>query len=91
MAQGMERFFRHPTVREFPMALEVVVTDSALAPTDIIGVQELNTNEHFHKSVRWSPRIDSAGLPAYPQRGDRGLLIISDQDEPWLVEWNPYG
>lgn len=91
MASGMEQFVRRETTRDFPMALEAVFTDDASVPTDEIGVQELSENEHFHPNVVWSPRLNADGTLLYPARGDRCLLVISDRNNAWVVEWTPYG
>src|SRR5688572_6170827 len=38
----------------------------------------------------WSPRIVSAAEYGTPTQGDRALVMISDEKEPWILEWWPY-
>lgn len=39
----------------------------------------------------WSPRIHDASNFAMPSAGDLALVLMTEEGEPWIVEWWPYG
>lgn len=88
MSEGMGQFL-DPEVRKFPMGLEVIINNSAFDSGTEVGVVEENETQMFHAKVNWSPRIGDDGAPVYPTRGDHGILIVSDMNTPWLVDWTP--
>lgn len=38
----------------------------------------------------WSPRIVSDSEFGWPSKGDVALVVFTEEDEPWIVEWWPY-
>ena len=38
----------------------------------------------------WSPRIVSGSQFGWPSQGDVALVVFTEEDEPWVVEWWPY-
>lgn len=89
MAEGMEQFIQHPTLRKSELAVEVRINNDALSVDDSVGCVEIGDLSLFHADVFWSPHVDDLGAPVYPSRGDRGLLIVSDQGNSWLIDWTP--
>lgn len=43
-----------------------------------------------HGPCPWSPRIIDGSNYGIPTKGDRALVVISEEKEPWIVEWWPY-
>lgn len=89
MAEGMEQFIKHPTLRQSELAVEVEINNDALSVDDTVGCVEIGDVGLFHADVFWSPRINGLGAAIYPSSGDRGLLIVSDQGNSWLIDWTP--
>jgi hypothetical protein len=72
-----------------PRILEaVVVTDGINDAGDALFVVAPSYSEtHEFGPCGWSPRPG----PEYPSRGDRALLILSeDEEQPWIPVWSPY-
>lgn len=90
MADGMDQFLRRPGGRPPLLAFECdIITDGVADPTDQVDAKERNGNKMIHRNCRWDPRSDADGL-VLPQLGDRALVLISDEGEPWIIEWSPY-
>lgn len=81
----------HPDDREEPQAFTAVVTETANSVTDLISVKlpQFDQRTRF-ENVRWSPRVEEDGTVIMPTRGDKALVILSDEGDPWIVEWWPY-
>lgn len=90
MAEGMHEFLRRPQGRPALIAFECAVTTVGVAdPADTVDARERNGNKMLHRDCRWSPRVDALGAVVYPDKGDRALVLISDEGEPWIIEWSP--
>lgn len=37
----------------------------------------------------WTPRVDGDGDVLLPNKGDRCLVAMSDENTPWVVAWWP--
>lgn len=95
MAQGMDEFIpRGEPGSGVPVAYEcAITTDGVNDPSDQVDAKEISEdgNGFVHEDCRWEPRLNADGSVRYPDRGDRALIIISDDKEPWIVSWTPYG
>lgn len=38
----------------------------------------------------WAPRILDATTYGLPSKGDMALVVFTEEEEPWVVEWWPY-
>lgn len=97
MAEGMDAFLkgRNELGADLPMAVEAIITTEGVnaSDDDVYAVQEGFSRDLEEGPCRWSPRVEVVGgnlQIRYPERGDRALLIMSDDNEPWIVEWWPY-
>lgn len=55
-----------------------------------VTIPEFDTRHKFGPCP-WSPRINDAGSEEYPAKGDRCLVIFSNDETPWVIGWTPYG
>lgn len=38
----------------------------------------------------WSPRVSALGGLQMPEKGDRCIVVISNDQRPWIVGWWPH-
>jgi len=62
---------------------------SSVSDEVFIVVPTFDENQKFGP-CRWMPRVDDDGVTVLPQRGDPALLVITDNNDPWVVAWWPY-
>lgn len=90
MADGLDEFFGRQPGRPRLIAFECdIITPDVADPADQVDVKERNGNKMIHRDCRWSAHSDDTG-PVYPSKGDRALLLLSDEGMPWIVEWTSY-
>lgn len=67
-------------------AYEAVVLDSAAGPSDPVRVALVNYDaELAFGPGPWTPRGDGV----LPVRGDRALVVFSDERVPWILAYDP--
>jgi hypothetical protein len=63
-----------------------IIADTASSPTSSVRViiPEFSNSQTFGPAP-WMPR----GM-LYPTKGDKALVVIDSDNEPWIVMWTPY-
>lgn len=74
-----------------PIAYTAAFADDAASPSAELRVTipGFDQGRHVWGPVVWAPRVGAAGEAVYPARGDRALVIFSDERTPWVVAWSP--
>lgn len=57
---------------------EVYVIIPSFHPTRLVG------------PCPWTPKLTSSSTYATPTKGDRALVVQSEKDDYWVVDWWPY-
>lgn len=70
-----------------PVAYEGMIAADALDLDDAVTVtlSDFDDGRQVFGPCPWMPRGE-----LLPSRGDRALVVFSDDGDPWIVAWTPY-
>lgn len=57
----------------------------------LVKINDWDNENHKPFECKWMPRVDDAGDTVFPSEGDSALIIMSDENDAWMIAWWPYG